>query len=154
MPPQERIVVASNRKARHDYTIGDVYEAGVVLQGTEVKSLREGKANIKDAYATIDGNELWLVNGRIEPYSMGNIHNHSAARPRKLLLKRKELKKLIGLLKTKGVTIVPLQLYFNEKGMAKMEIGVATGKKQHEKREAIKDRDWKRDQARIMKERG
>lgn len=151
--PKERQSVAQNRKARFNYTISDTLEAGIVLQGTEVKSLREGKANIRDAYATNEGNEIWLLNARIDEYTQGNRNNHKPTRPRKLLLKQREIKKLIGQLQTKGATLVPLELYFNERGYAKLELGVATGKKQHEKREAIKERDWKREQARAMKQR-
>ncbi len=147
----ESVTVALNKKARFDYTIGDTFEAGLVLTGTEVKSLREGGANIKDAYATIEEGELWLINSYIKEYKMGNCHNHAPRRKRKLLLNRREIKKLIGLLKTKGVTIVPLALYFNRRGIAKVEIGVATGKRKHEKREVIKERDWKREQGRALK---
>lgn len=150
-PPQERKVVATNRAARFEYHIGDVYEAGIVLTGTEVKSLRTGKANIKDSYATISGNEAWLINAHIDEYKMGNRHNHNPTRHRKLLFHRNEIKKLTGVLKTSGVTMIPLNLYFNEKGHVKLEVGVATGKKKFEKREAIKDRDWKREQGRLLK---
>ncbi|MCI5049124.1 MAG: SsrA-binding protein SmpB [Rickettsiales bacterium] len=146
-------VIATNRKARHDYHIEDSFEAGIVLQGTEVKALRNGKANIKDSYASVDkAEEVWLINAHIEEYKQGNRFNHEPRRPRKLLLKRKEIKKLIGATQTKGVTLIPLKLYFNHKGIAKVEIGLASGKKKYEKREAIKERDWKRDQARILKE--
>jgi SsrA-binding protein len=151
MTEQTRVQVATNRKARHEYTIADTLEAGIVLTGTEVKSMRNGKANIQDAYATEYRGEIWLVNARIEVYTQGNRFNHEPLRHRKLLLKAKEIKKLLGALRTKGVTLIPLQLYFNEKGIAKLEIGLATGKKKHEKREAIKERDWKRDQARAIK---
>lgn len=149
--PQERQVVASNRKARHDYHIDDSFEAGLILTGTEVKSLRNGKGNIRDAYATVDNDEVWLINSYIEEYKQGNRYNHSPTRHRKLLLNKREIKKLIGALKTKGVTLIPLSLYFNERGIAKLEMGVATGKKKYEKREAIKERDWKREQARVLK---
>lgn len=149
--PLDRQVIAQNKKARHDYTISDTYEAGLVLQGTEVKAMRVGKANIRDSYATHQENEIWLLNVHIDEYTQGNRFNHAPRRPRKLLLKQREIKKLIGLLKTKGVTLVPLELYFNERGYAKCELGVATGKKKYEKRDAIKERDWKRDQDRAMK---
>lgn len=122
-----------------------------MLTGTEVKSLRNGKGNIKEAYAAAENNEIWLINAHIDEYKQGNRFNHNPRRTRKLLLHRGEIKKLIGRIKTKGVTLVPLNLYFNEKGMVKLEIGVATGKKKYEKREAIKERDWKRDQARALK---
>lgn len=151
MPPQQRISVAQNRKARFDYQISDVMEAGIVLTGTEVKSLRAGKANIQDAYAAEHGEELWLINSHIEEYTQGNRFNHNPRRHRKLLMKGAELRKLIGSLRTKGVTLIPLELYFNERGIAKLSLGLATGKKQHDKREAIKERDWKRDQARALK---
>lgn len=150
MPTRQPIAV--NKKARHDYHIEDTLEAGIVLQGTEVKSLREGKANIRDAYAFERGGEIWLHNCYIAEYKMGNRFNHAPTRERKLLLKRREIKKLIGQLKTKGVTLIPLELYFNEKGIAKLMIGLASGKKKYEKREAIKERDWKREQARLLKQ--
>jgi SsrA-binding protein len=140
-----------NRKARFEYTIDDIYEAGLVLTGTEVKSLRLGKANIQNAYATIYKDELWLVNAFIEEYKQGNRFNHDPKRHRKLLLKQREIKKLFGALKTKGVTLIPLKLYFNERGIAKLQVGLATGKRQHEKRETIKERDWKREQSRLLK---
>lgn len=151
MPPEEREVVASNRKAHFDYHIEDVWEAGLVLTGTEVKSLRAGKAQIRDAYGTAHGNEIWLINSYIEEYKQGNRFNHHPTRHRKLLLKAREVKKIIGSLKVKGVTLIPLNLYFNARGIAKIEIGLATGKKKYEKRDAIKERDWKREQSRIMK---
>ena len=151
---KERISVAVNRKARHEYSIEDVFEAGLVLQGTEVKSLRNGNANIRDAYAYERGEEIWLNNSYIAEYKQGNRFNHAPTRERKLLLKSKEIRKLIGALKTKGTTLIPLELFFNERGIAKLSIGLATGKKKHEKREAIKERDWKREQSRILKEGG
>jgi SsrA-binding protein len=150
----DRFTVALNKKARFDYSIDDVYEAGLVLTGTEVKSLRAGKANIKDAYAFERGGEIWLHNCHISEYKQGNRFNHAPLRERKLLLHRKEIKKLIGALKTKGVTLVPLELFFNERGIAKMSIGLASGKKKYEKRQAIKERDWKREQGRLMKDGG
>jgi SsrA-binding protein len=148
----DRISVASNRKARHEYFIDDVYEAGLMLQGTEVKSLRQGNANIRDAYAYARGGEIWLNNSYIAEFTHGNRFNHAPLRERKLLLKAKEIRKLIGALKTKGTTLIPLELYFNEKGIAKLSVGLASGKKKYEKREAIKERDWKREQSRILKE--
>lgn len=149
-----RQMIAVNKKARHDYHIEDTLEAGMMLTGTEVKSLRAGKANIRDAYAFERGGEIWLHNAYIAEYKMGNRFNHSPLRERKLLLHRHEIRKLIGALKTKGTTLVPLELYFNEKGIAKLSIGLASGKKKYEKREAIKERDWKREQGRILKEKG
>ncbi len=140
-----------NRKARFEYKIEETFEAGLVLTGTEVKSLRLGKASIQEAYATIYKEEAWLINSTIEEYKQGTRYNHEPKRQRKLLLKRREIKKLIGALKTKGVTLIPLKLYFNQRGIAKLQLGLATGKKQHEKRDAIKERDWKREQARLLK---
>ena len=151
MAPRMRISVALNRKARFDYHINDTMEAGIVLTGTEVKSLRAGKANIQDAYAAEHGEELWLINSHIDEYTQGNRFNHQPRRHRKLLLKKREVSKLIGQLRTKGVTLIPLELYFNERGIAKIALGLATGKKQHDKRDAIKERDWKREQARALK---
>ena len=153
-PTVQTGMIAQNRKARYEYTIGDTMEAGLVLQGTEVKALRLGKANIAEAYAAAEGNEIWLLNSHIDEHKQGNRFNHETRRKRKLLLHRREINKLLGLLKTKGVTLVPLKLYFDDKGRVKLLMGVATGKKKHEKREAEKERDWKRSQSRIMKEHG
>lgn len=143
--------VATNRKARFEYFVEEEFEAGLVLTGTEVKSLRSGRSNIADAYAGEKDGELWLLNAVINEYAGGNRMNHEPRRPRKLLLHKKQLKKLLGRLRQKGVTIIPLSLYFNARGIAKIKMGLASGKKQHEKRETIKDRDWKREQSRIMK---
>lgn len=145
--------VALNRKAWRDYHIEDEIEAGLVLLGTEVKSLRAGRANIADAYAGPKGDEIWLFNASIAPYSHGNRENHEERRPRKLLLHKKQVEKLLGKLKVKGVTLAPLALYFNSRGVAKIKVGLATGKKEYEKRDDIKKRDWQRDKARIMRER-
>lgn len=147
----DRQTIAVNKAARFEYFIEAEYEAGLMLKGTEVKALREGKANIKDAYAFARDGEMWLHNCHISEYKLGNRFNHAPLRERKLLLHRSEIKKLIGALKTQGTTFVPLELFFNERGIAKMRFGLASGKKKHEKREAIKERDWKRDQARAMK---
>lgn len=144
--------VAINRKARFEYTVEEEFEAGMVLTGTEVKSLRAARANIADAYAGPKDGEIWIFNLNISEYGNGNRFNHEPRRPRKLLLHKKQVNKLIGRLKTKGVTLVPLSLYFNSRGLAKMKLGLATGKKLHEKRDAIKQRDWQRDKARIMRE--
>lgn len=152
MPTKQ--TVALNKKARHEYHIDDTLEAGIVLKGTEVKALRDGKGNIRDAYAFARGGEIWLHNCHISEYKMGNRFNHAPLRERKLLLKRREIKKLIGSLKTKGVTLIPLELYFNERGIAKLSLGLASGKKKYEKREAIKERDWKREQGRLMRDKG
>lgn len=144
--------VALNRKVWRDYSIEEEIEAGLVLTGTEVKSLRAGKANIADAYAAAKDEEIWLFNASIQPYSHGNRGNHEERRPRKLLLHRKQVEKMIGRLKVKGVTLAPLALYFNSRGIAKIKLGIATGKKEYEKRSDIKKRDWQRDKARIMRE--
>lgn len=146
--------IATNKKARFDYTINDAYECGIVLVGTEVKSLRKGAVNLKDSHAVVEGNEVWLLNVHIEEYTQGNRNNHRPTRPRKLLLNRREIKKLTGSITSKGMTLVPLSMYFNAKGYVKVELGLASGKKKYEKREAIKERDWKRDQARNLKSGG
>ena len=144
--------VALNRKARFEYTIEEEIEAGIVLTGTEVKSLRAGKANIADAYASAKEAEgIWLLNAYIAEYGHGNRFNHEPKRPRKLLLHKKQISKLIGRLKVKGVTLIPLSLYFNKRGLAKLKLGIAMGKKLYEKRDVIKKRDWERDKARIMR---
>lgn len=137
-------VVSTNRKAYHDYFIEETYEAGITLLGTEVKSLREGKANLKDSYALIKGNEIFLLNCHISPYSHGNIQNHDPLRTRKLLLHRKEINKLWGELTQKGLTLIPLKIYF-KKGKAKVEIGLCKGKKQYEKREVLKEKEARRE---------
>ena len=136
-------VIATNRRARHEYHIGDRYEAGIALQGTEVKALREGKANIQDAYCAIRRGEVILTNCHIAPYRHGTRFNHEPERPRKLLLNRREIRKLTKAVDKKGSTIVPLRLYFKN-GLAKIEIGVATGKKQYDKRKDIAEREAKR----------
>jgi SsrA-binding protein len=143
-------VVATNRKAYHDYHIQETYEAGIVLLGTEVKSLREGKANLKDSYAIIKNNEVFLLNCHISPYSHGNIFNHDPLRTRKLLLNRKEINKLYGHITQKGLTLIPLKIYFKD-GKAKVEIGLAKGKRQYEKREAIKEKESRREIERHLK---
>ncbi|MBI5025844.1 MAG: SsrA-binding protein SmpB [Nitrospirae bacterium] len=146
-------VVSTNRKAYHDYFIEDTYEAGMMLTGTEVKSLREGKANLKDSYVLIKGGEAFLLNCHISPYSHGNILNHDPLRTRKLLLHRKEIEKLWGKLTQKGYTLVPLKIYFKD-SRAKVEIALARGKRQYEKREAIKEREAKREMDRARRARG
>ena len=135
---QTETVVATNRKAFHDYAIEEKLEAGIVLRGTEVKSLREGKVNLRDSYASVDHEEVILHNCHITPYSHGNIMNHDPLRPRKLLLHRKEISKLLGKTQQKGLTIVPLRIYFSALGKAKVEIALAKGKKQYDRREAIR----------------
>ena len=151
---QERKAVAQNRKARHDYFITSTLEAGMVLLGTEVKSLREGGCQLTDAHAAERDGELWLVNAHIPEYRGGNRFNHEPKRPRKLLVSRRERDKLIGAVTREGMTIVPLQLYFNERGIAKLKIALAQGKKLHDKRETEKKRDWNREKARLMREKG
>ena len=143
-------VVSTNRKAYHDYFIEETCEAGITLLGTEVKSLREGKANLKDSYALIKGNEIFLLNCHISPYSHGNIQNHDPLRTRKLLLHRKEINKLWGKLTQKGLTLIPLKIYF-KKGKAKVEIGLCKGKKQYEKREVLKEKEARREIERHLK---
>lgn len=143
-------VVATNRKAFHDYHILETYEAGIALLGTEVKSLREGKANLKDSYAIVKNSEVFLLNCHISPYSHGNIFNHDPLRTRKLLLHRKEINKLHGHITQKGLTLIPLKVYFKD-GKAKVELGLAKGKRQYEKREAIKEKESRREIERHMK---
>lgn len=146
--------VAENRRARYEYAIGDVFEAGIVLTGTEVKSLRFGEGSIADSYAEVKGNDLWLVNANIPEFSHGNRFNHEPRRPRKLLMKGREIAKLNGAVTRQGMTLVPLSIYFNQRGRAKVELALAKGKKLHDKRESEKARDWKREQARVMRDRG
>lgn len=141
-------IICRNKKATFNYFIEDRLEAGIVLLGSEVASLRQGKANIDEAYATHIENELYILNMNISEYSKANIQNHAPKRARKLLLHKKQIKKLIGKVKQKGYTIVPISLYFNKKGIAKIEIGIGCGKKLYDKRETIKKRDIKREQSR------
>jgi SsrA-binding protein len=143
--------IAVNRKARHGYSIEEEVEAGIVLVGTEVKSLRDGRASINEAYAAEKEGSLWLINAMISEYGGGNRFNHEPRRPRKLLLHAKQMKKLIGRIKVKGVTLIPLRLYFNSRGFAKVMLGVGVGRKEYEKRDVIKKRDWQRDKDRIMR---
>lgn len=144
--------VAINRRAKFDYQISETIEAGIMLTGTEVKSLRLGKANIGQCYAGEENGEIWLFGAQIDEYEQAGRHlQHEPRRNRKLLLKQKEIKKLTGRLDREGMTLVPMSLYFNSRGVAKLKLGLAKGKKQHEKRDAIKDRDWKRNQSRILK---
>ncbi|ODT75863.1 MAG: SsrA-binding protein [Pelagibacterium sp. SCN 64-44] len=147
-------LVAENRRARFDYEIGDTLEAGIVLTGTEVKSLRLGKAQITESYASPEGGELWLINAHIPEYLQANRFNHQERRPRKLLVSKKQLSKLDQEVARAGNTIVPLKLFFNDHGKAKLLIGVGKGKKNFDKRATSRDRDWNRDKARIMKEGG
>jgi SsrA-binding protein len=147
-------VVADNRKARFHYAIGDTFEAGIALTGTEVKSLRVGKAMIAESYAAESGGEMWLYNAYIPEYLQANQFNHVTRRPRKLLLHRREIAKLKGAVEREGMTLVPLKLYFNPKGRAKIELAVARGKKLHDKRETEKTRTWQRERARLLREKG
>ena len=148
-------VIAENRRARFDYFLEQFFEAGLALTGSEVKSLRNGKANIAESYAAVEGDQIVLVNADIPPYAQAGPHfNHEPRRPRKLLLHRKEIEKLIGAVQREGRTLIPLRLYWNEKGLAKLELAVATGKKSHDKREATAARDWQRDKARLMRDKG
>lgn len=152
--PDGAHMVAQNRKAWHNYFIEESIEAGMVLTGTEVKSLRAGHATLGDAYAVEKGGEMFLVNAHISEYAGGNVENHAPLRERKLLLHRREIARLIDATQRKGMTIVPLALYFNARGLAKVNLGIAKGKRQYDKRAAIKDREWKRDKARLMKDQG
>ena len=147
-------VVAENRRARFDFAIEQVFEAGIALQGTEVKALRFGEGTIAESYAEVTGGEVWLINSNIPEFSHGNRHNHEPRRPRKLLLKGREINKMHAGVMRQGMTLVPLSVYFNSRGRAKVELALAKGKKAHDKRESIKERDWKRDKERLMKDRG
>jgi len=147
-------VVAENRKARHNYFIEETFEAGLALQGTEVKALRAGEGSIAESYAEVKDGEVRLVNATIPEFSHGNRNNHEPKRPRKLLLHAREIDKMLGAVERKGMTLVPLSIYFNGRGRAKVELALAKGKQAHDKRATIKDRDWKRDKARLMREKG
>ena len=153
MAKRERKLVANNKKARHDFFIEEVYEAGIVLTGTEIKSVRQGKVSIKESFAKIENGEMILYGMNISPYEQGNRYNVDPLRPRKLLLHKQEIRKLIGYTTIKGLTLVPLQMYINEDGRAKIEIAVARGKKLYDKRDDIAKRDAKRDMDRSMKNR-
>jgi len=147
-------VVADNRRARFNYEIGDTVEAGIALTGTEVKSLRVGKATIAESYADSKNGEIWLVNSNIPEYLQASRFNHAPKRPRKLLLHKRQIAKLAAAVEREGMTIVPLKLYFNDKGRAKVELAVARGKKLHDKRETEKKRSWDRERARLMRAKG
>jgi SsrA-binding protein len=144
-------IAADNRRARFNYEIGQTFEAGIALQGTEVKALRGGKATIGESYAGSKNGELWLYNAYIPEYLEANRFNHDVRRPRKLLLHRRQIDKLMGAIQREGYTVIPLKVYFNDKGRAKVELGLGKGKKLHDKRETEKTRDWNRDKARILK---
>ncbi len=147
-------IIAQNRRARHNYTIEDTLEAGLVLTGSEVKSLREGRGNIQDSYATEQNGEIFLINAYIPEYKQAGQFNHDPRRARKLLLKRREIDRVTGAVQREGATMVPLKLYFNARGIAKLKLAVAEGKKLHDKREASKQRDWNREKARLMRDKG
>ena len=156
LPPpfDKKKVVAENRRARYDYVVEERLEAGIELTGTEVKSLRSGEGSIAESYAAVEGDELWLINSHVPEYSHGNRLNHHPRRPRKLLLKAREIAKLQGAVTRQGLTIVPLSIYFNGSGRAKVELAVARGKKMHDKRDTEKERDWKREQGRLLRKHG
>jgi SsrA-binding protein len=147
-------VVADNRRARFNYQIGETFEAGIALTGTEVKSLRVGKAAIAESYADARGGEIWLVNANIPEYVQASRFNHAPKRPRKLLLHSRQINKLIGAVEREGMTLIPLKLYFNAKGRAKVELALARGKKLHDKRETEKRRSWDRERGRLLRQRG
>ena len=146
--------VAENRRARFDYFIEQTYEAGLALTGTEVKSLRFGEGSIAESYAEVSDEEAWLINANIPEFSHGNRFNHEPKRARKLLLHAREIQKLHGAVAREGMTLVPLSIYFNSRGRAKVELALAKGKKAHDKRDTIKERDWKREQQRLLRDRG
>ena len=147
-------VVAENRRARYEYFVEERLEAGIALVGTEVKALRHGEGSIAESYAAVEGDEIWLINSSIPEYSHGNRLNHQPRRRRKLLLKGREIAKLQGAVTRQGLTLVPLSIYFNSSGRAKVELAIARGKKVHDKRETVKERDWKREQGRLLRQRG
>jgi SsrA-binding protein len=147
-------VVAENRRARYDYAIEDTFEAGIALTGTEVKSLRFGEGSIAESYAEVKEEEAWLINANIPEFSHGNRHNHEPKRPRKLLLHQREIQKMFGAVARQGMTLVPLSIYFNSRGRAKVELALARGRKAHDKREHEKEKDWKREQGRLMRNHG
>ena len=154
--PERRLkVVAENRKARFNYEIGDTFEAGIALTGSEVKSLRSGKATIAESYADAKAGELWLINANIPEYlRAGPFNNHAPKRARRLLLHQREIDRLSSAVEREGMTVVPLKLYFNERGRAKIEIALARGKKLHDKRETLKKRSWEREKSRLMRVKG
>ena len=150
----EKKIVAENRKARYNFAIEDNFEAGLMLTGTEVKSLRNGKANIAESYVSFEDDELWLINCHVPEYLQANRNNHEPRRRRKLLMSKREIIKLSQAIARDGMTVVPLKLYFNDRGMAKLEIALAKGKKNHDKRETEKKRDWNREKSRLLRDRG
>ena len=154
MGKKERKLVANNKKARHDYFLEEIIEAGIALTGTEIKSVRAGKVSIKESYAKVDGGELIIYGMHISPYKEGNRYNVDPLRPRRLLVHKREIRKMIGATTQQGMTIVPVQMYINEEGRAKVEIALARGKKQYDKRESIAQRDAKRAMERAVRKRG
>ena len=153
-PDKQVKIIADNRKARFAYAISDTLEAGIMLVGSEVKSLRSGKSTISESYAHAKDGELWLVNSYIPEYTQASRFNHEPKRARKLLVHKAQANKLAAAIQREGMTLIPLKLYFNAKGIAKLEIGIAKGKKLHDKRETEKQRDWARDKARLMRAKG
>ncbi len=153
-PLSTQKLIAENRRARYDYFIEETLEAGLSLTGSEVKSLRLGRANVAESYAAVEGRELILVNAYIPEYAAASRFNHEPRRPRKLLMHRRQIDRLLGSVNREGRTLIPMRLYWNDKGLAKLELAVAKGKKTHDKREAEADRDWQRDKARLMREKG
>jgi SsrA-binding protein len=147
-------IVADNRRARFNYEIGEVFEAGIMLTGTEVKSLRTGKATIAESYADARGGEIWLINSNIPEYLQASRFNHEPKRRRKLLLHKRQVNRLAGAVEREGMTLVPLRLYFNERGRAKLELALGRGKKLHDKRETLKKRSWDRERGRLLREKG
>jgi SsrA-binding protein len=147
-------IVAENRRARFDYELDEIFEAGVALTGTEVKSLRFGEGSIAESYAEVKDGEVWLINANIPEFSHGNRFNHEPKRPRKLLLNAREISKMFGAVARKGMTLVPLSVYFNSRGRAKVELALARGRKAHDKREYEKEKDWKREQGRLLRQHG
>ena len=149
-----RKIVAENRRARFNFEIGETFEAGIQLAGTEVKSLRQSKATIAESCVSPEGGEIWLINSNIPEYLQANRFNHEPTRRRKLLLQKRQMEKLVGAVRREGMTIVPLRLYFNDRGMAKVEIALAKGKQVHDKRESEKARDWQREKGRLLRDKG
>lgn len=151
MATREKKIIAQNRRARHDFFISEVIEAGIALLGSEVKSMRQGKANLNDAFAENREGDMYLINLHIEEYKGANRFNHEPRRPRRLLLHAREINKLSGAVQRRGYTLIPLSLYFNRRGIAKVELGLGKGKKLHDKRASEKEKDWNREKGRILK---
>jgi SsrA-binding protein len=147
-------LIAENRRARHDYQLLERFEAGIALTGTEVKSLRFGEGSIAESYAEVKGGEVWLINANVPEFSHGNRFNHEPKRPRKLLLSAREIGKMFGAVARQGMTLVPLSIYFNGRGRAKVELAIARGRKAHDKREHEREKDWKKEQGRLLRQHG